>query len=91
MQLQFSYVFKFVECFFDQYYDITQDLFTDHAVDLLRNQSAVDPSDRRPLFLYLAFQNVHVPNEVPDKYTALYGNIKPRNHMEKERKTHMGK
>ncbi|XP_046355962.1 arylsulfatase B-like [Haliotis rufescens] len=48
--------------------------FTDVATDIIErhNQS-------QPLFLYLAYQAVHEPIEVPAKYEAMYPNIKTEN------------
>nr|KAG5690197.1 hypothetical protein BaRGS_016588 [Batillaria attramentaria] len=49
-------------------------LFTEKAIRLIKthNQS-------KPLFLYLAYQAVHGPLEVPDSYTEQYKDIKDTN------------
>lgn len=42
-----------------------------------RAQSIISKHNRsQPLFLYLPFQNVHAPIEVPQKYEAMYPDIK---------------
>ncbi|XP_050411464.2 arylsulfatase B [Patella vulgata] len=45
-------------------------LFADRAIQIIENH---DPSI--PLFLYLPFQNVHFPIEVPKQYENMYSNI----------------
>ena len=47
----------------------TSELVTQTAVDFL-NRKAADPST--PWFLYLPFHLLHEPNQVPDKFLALY-------------------
>eukprot|EP01084_Bolivina_argentea_P014017 26223_1 len=44
--------------------------FTDQATEIIKNHSRSDSG--RPLFLYLAYQNVHLPAEAPPKYLAEY-------------------
>ncbi|XP_071094083.1 arylsulfatase B-like isoform X1 [Haliotis cracherodii] len=44
--------------------------FTDVATDIIQRHNK-----SRPLFLYLPFQAVHAPIEVPEKYEAMYPNI----------------
>lgn len=44
-------------------------LFTSRAVDLIK---AHDPVSDGTLFLYLPYQGVHVPDQVPASYMALY-------------------
>ena len=56
-------------------------LFADRAVEII-NQSANNSS---PLFLYLAFQSVHSPLQVPEQYEKPYQNIK-----NKDRRTYCG-
>ncbi|XP_005099750.2 arylsulfatase B [Aplysia californica] len=34
---------------------------------------------KNPLFMYMAFQNVHMPMQVPEKYTAMYPHIQNEN------------
>ena len=43
-------------------------IFAQHAVEVVRNYSAPPPGQaaKPPFFLYLAFQNVHAPMEVPN-------------------------
>ncbi|XP_025098632.1 arylsulfatase B-like [Pomacea canaliculata] len=66
--------------------DLSQDqvystfLFTQRAEDIVRTHS---PS--KPLFLYLAYQSVHAPLQVPEKYTEQYHDI--NNHS---RRTYAG-
>jgi len=45
-------------------------VLTREAIDVVRNHA--DEED--PLFLYLAYQAVHCPNEVPSEYTTQYQN-----------------
>ncbi|GFS18368.1 arylsulfatase B [Elysia marginata] len=48
-------------------------LFTDKAIDLIKRH---DPS--KPMFLYLAYQAVHGPLEVPKQYEEQYKHIKDK-------------
>ena len=42
------------------------ELFSSKAVEIINNSSD------KPLFLYLAFQSIHKPIQVPDKYARMY-------------------
>ncbi|KAK7487293.1 hypothetical protein BaRGS_00021521 [Batillaria attramentaria] len=55
-------------------------LFTDRAINLIKNHDT-----SKPLFLYMAYQAVHSPLEVPDKYTWDYYDI-----QDKHRKIYAG-
>lgn len=47
------------------------EVIADHAIELINR---LDP-DTQPLYLYLPFQSVHAPLEVPEKYENIYKNI----------------
>ncbi|KAL3843147.1 hypothetical protein ACJMK2_021099 [Sinanodonta woodiana] len=55
--------------------------FAKRAIDIL---NSVDPQ-KESLFLYLPFQSVHEPLEVPEKYENIYSHI-----QNKERRTYCG-
>lgn len=46
----------------------------DYANDVIKHHASTY-TKKNPLFLYLPFQDVHSPLQVPDKYLALYPNI----------------
>jgi hypothetical protein len=48
-------------------YDYNTYKFTREAISIVEAHPA-----ERPLFIYLAYQNVHGPTQAPDNYTALY-------------------
>lgn len=58
--------------------EYTTSLFTRKAVDVIKNHNT-----EKPLFMYIAFQAVHDPAEVPQKYIDLYKDLIPN---EKRRK-----
>eukprot|EP01084_Bolivina_argentea_P120082 212864_1 len=47
-------------------------LFTKRAIEIVTNHSK--SSDNKPLFLYLPYQSVHAPAEVPQSYVIPYKN-----------------
>ena len=49
-------------------------LFSNKVIDIVQNHNTTEP-----LFIYLPFQAVHSPLEVPDEYVKPYDNIKDRN------------
>ena len=49
-------------------------VFTREAIRVVEDHAGVHESTGAPLFLYLAYQAVHCPNEVPDEYVARYEN-----------------
>ncbi|KAK3087860.1 hypothetical protein FSP39_011626 [Pinctada imbricata] len=49
-------------------------LFSERAINIIRNK----PSSK-PMFMYLAFQAVHAPLQVPDRYINPYLHIKDKN------------
>ncbi|XP_061189376.1 arylsulfatase B-like [Saccostrea echinata] len=55
-------------------------LFSQKAVDVVKNHNT-----NQPLFLYLPFQSVHAPLQVPDKYIQPYMHIK-----DEQRRTYAG-
>jgi arylsulfatase B len=57
-------------------------VFTREAINVIHNHN-----DTSPLFLYLAYQAVHCPNEVPDKYIEPYKN---RTDWTNQRKNYAG-
>ncbi|KAL4218594.1 hypothetical protein ACF0H5_021184 [Mactra antiquata] len=57
------------------------EIIADQAINILHR---VDP-DIQPLYLYLPFQSVHDPLQVPERYENIYSNI-----TSKERRTYCG-
>ena len=55
----------------------------EYADNVIRNH--VENYKSQPLFMYLPFQDVHSPLQVPEKYLKLYPNVK-----NKARKTYSG-
>lgn len=53
--------------------DYSTSLFAARAVEIIETQAAAGPS-APPMFLYLAFQNIHWPLEAPDSYLRRYAN-----------------
>jgi len=52
-------------------------LFTEKATDIIKSHAS--KQDSKPLFLYLAYQALHSPLEVPETYTKQYASIKDNN------------
>jgi len=52
-------------------------LFTEKATDIIKSHAS--KQDSKPLFLYLAYQALHSPLEVPEAYTKQYASIKDNN------------
>ena len=52
-------------------------LFTHKAIDVIQSHSS--KQDGKPFFLYLAYQAVHEPLQVPETYTKPYASVKDRN------------
>ncbi|KAF6022692.1 ARSB [Bugula neritina] len=57
------------------YGEYSAHLFTRHAQTVITAHAAQESS---PLFLYLAFQSVHSPMQVPEKYENMYSNIEDK-------------
>ena len=49
-------------------------LFAQRANEIIKDHKK--KHSRKPMFLYLPFQNVHWPYQVPKKYEQMYPNIK---------------
>jgi len=52
-------------------------LFTQKAVDVIKSHAR--KQDAKPLFLYLAYQALHFPLQVPETYTKPYASVKDEN------------
>ncbi|XP_076436341.1 arylsulfatase B-like [Babylonia areolata] len=58
----------------DQLEKYSTHVFTEKAINVIHKHD-----QSKPLFLYMAYQAVHSPLEVPDRYTWDYYNIKDKN------------
>jgi arylsulfatase A-like enzyme len=67
----------------EDYGNYSTHLFTAEAVRIIQKHDTSPGA--APLFLYLAYQAVHAPDEAPDSYVAPYSNIK-----NKKRRTFAG-
>jgi len=52
-------------------------LYTQKATDIIRNHATTEAA--KPLFLYLSYQALHHPLEVPESYSAQYVSIRDEN------------
>lgn len=69
-------------------YNVVRDENGSYSADLYAERAEriiADHNTSQPLFLYLPYQNVHEPLEVPPEYEALYPNVE-----NKDRRTYCG-
>ncbi|CAL4059160.1 unnamed protein product, partial [Meganyctiphanes norvegica] len=52
------------------------DLFTARAVDIILSHQHLQ---LHPMFMYIPYQNIHTPYEVPSKYSDMYPNVEHHN------------
>ena len=54
------------------YQNYSANLFTQRAIEIIKNHSTNSETKQQPLFLYLAYQSVHAPAEVPKYWEQPY-------------------
>ncbi|CAB9514428.1 Arylsulfatase I [Seminavis robusta] len=64
-------------------------VFTREAMRVIQQHDNSSDNDH-PLFLYLAYQAVHAPDEVPEKYRRRYDHIAKKLKWDKRRQTYAG-
>lgn len=68
------------EALVDAFGDFSTTVFASAAVEAIARQGAAGP-DAPPLFLYLAWQNIHWPLQAPPEYVARFANTTGGDHQ----------
>jgi arylsulfatase A-like enzyme len=65
-------------------------VFTREAIRVIEEHDNDSNDGSSPLFLYLAYQAVHAPDEVPEKYRARYDDVAKQQGWNSRRQTYAG-